>query len=213
MADPQVFKVPDPANPKEAVYVHFDWQTEKNEAESDKAGLPMFDSILVAYISAPGMTRSEATKVCERKTPDGGVVKNLDAYQRFGAQIEAYKAGENPPDLTGTPLAELSGLDAGIRATLKAMNVHTVEGLASLSDTVQMMGFHKYKTLAKAHMDQANGQAPLLKMAAELQAEKERNDTLTRQVADLAARLDAMDDGSPAKRGPGRPRKLDQEAA
>ena len=201
MSDPAIFKVVDPQNPKEAVYIRFEWQTEKNEAESDKAGAPLFDTILLAFISAPGMTRSEATKVCERKDPHGKITVSKDAVDRYGPQIEAFKRGDAPPDLMGIPLAELSGLDAAMRATLKAMNIHTVEGLASMAGTTPIMGFHKYQRMAQAYLDQREGQAPVAKLAAELEAEREKNGRLEKTVQDLAGRLAKLEvlDEKPTK--------------
>lgn len=193
MSDPQIFKVPDLQDPKAFNYVRFEWMAEKNQTATDEAGTPVFDQVLVAFISSPGMKNSEATEPCERKTLDGKVIPNKGAYAKYGKFIEAFKAGDAPPDMVGTPLTELPGIDSAVRATLKAMNCHTVEGLADLSDTVQMMGFHKYKTMARGYLDQAAGQKPLLKISAKLEAAEQENEILKGQIAELASRLSKLE--------------------
>lgn len=200
MTDPVIFKVPDENNPKEHVMVRFEYRTEKNEQASDTAGFPQFDELLIAYIAAPGMTRSEATRICDRKTPDGKVEQRKDAYARFGKYIEAFKQGETPTDMVGTPIEELAGVDMAMRETLKAMKIHTIEGLASLNDNAAFMGSVKLKMLANAFLEQRSGQAPLLKMAAQLEKAEEENKSLQRQIADLAARFGKIEDAQPAKR-------------
>lgn len=195
MTDPLIFRVVDQVNPKESVIVYFDYVTEKNEAESDKAGTPLFDTLLIAYVSAPGLNKTITAVICERKKPDGTVVPYPTAFQRYGKAIEDFKRGEQSPEMAGTPLSELTGVDAGMRASLKAIGVHTVEALADLNESVQMMGFHKYKRMAKAFVEQRDGQAPLNKMAAELEAERERNTRNEKTIQELASRLATLEGG------------------
>ena len=200
MSDPMIFRVVDAQDPKSSVIVYFEYSTEKNEQETDKAGVPLFDTLLIAYVSAPGLNKSVTPILCERKLPDGTVKTYPTALQRYGKEIEAFKRGEQSPEMAGTPLTELTGVDAAMRASLKAINVHTVESLAELSDSVQMMGFHKYKRMAQAYVEQRNGQAPMNKLAAELEVERERTARLEKTISDLAsevARLKGDGDEAP----------------
>lgn len=207
--EPVRFIEPNPTSPKDVNTVWFTSDTEKNEAESDKQGMPVFDTILLAHIIGPGMAKSEAVMVCERIKPDGTVVENPVAKQRFGEMIKAYKSGEAGP-MTGTPLTELAALDMAMRATLRAMGVHSVEALAAMNESAapNMMGFRKFTTAAQAFIQQRDGQAPITKLIAELEAEREARRLLQANFDDLAAKVAALDDGeAPARRGPGRPPK------
>lgn len=210
--EPVRFIEPNPTSPKDVNTVWFTPETEKNEAESEKQGFPVFDKILLAHIIGPGMSKSEATLVCERTKPDGTVVEYPAAKQRYGEMIKAYKSGE-AGTLTGTPLTELAILDVALRATLRAMGIHSIEGLAAMNESAapNLMGFRKFKTAAQAYIDQREGQAPVAKIAAELEATNEKYRALEANHADLLARLQALEDSgevAPARRGPGRPPKM-----
>ena len=209
-ADPVVF-LENPLKPQESNQIWFDRETQKNEAESDKQGVPVFDTVLIAHIRGPGLIKSDANMWCERTLQDGTVVVNPTARQRYGQMIDAFKSGETD-GLTGTPLAELVILDMGMRASLKALGVHSIEALAAMNETAApgMMGFRKYKTAAQAYLDLAAGQAPINKITAELDAEKEKNRQLQADHDDLVARVRALEESwdLPAKRGPGRPPKI-----
>jgi hypothetical protein len=196
MADPVIYRVPDPQDPKAVLLVRFEWHTEKNELASNEAGLPLFDKLLIAFIAAPGSMRSEATAIVERIRPNGDVVRIDANYNRFPAQVDAFKKGEAGADLTGTPLEELPGLDIAVRAAFRAMNITSVEALGAMSDQTGtgMMGFLKYRTLARAWLEQRQGQAPLLKMAADLEARDKRIKELEATNADILARVAALED-------------------
>lgn len=189
MSDPIIFPVPDPTvqNPKELNQVWFEWKEEKDEAASTEKGVPVFDTVLLAHVMGPGLMRSEMVHVVERKKPDGRVIEN---HRGYTPQIKAFKS-EDAGHLAGTPLTELACLDAGLRATMKAIGVHSVEALAALSESAapQVMGFHKFKTAAQAFLDQRAGQEPMLKLSAEIDEWKKRYATLEANHKDLVARV------------------------
>ena len=192
--DPIIFPVPDAnvRDPKQLNTVWFEWRDEKDEAASASAGHPVFDSVVLAHIMGPGLQRSEAVKVVFRKKPDG---TTSEAAGDLKAQLEAFLKGD-PGNLAGTPLSELTILDAGLIATLKAMNVHSIEALAAMSETAApgLMGFRKFKTAAEAYLQQRDGQAPLNKLAAENDALKQQLEMLQSQFNDLAARVKDSED-------------------
>jgi hypothetical protein len=200
--DPVIYRVvPDPTKPQDQLLVRFEWHTEKNEMASNTAGMALFDRVLLAFIAAPGSMRSEANAIVERLRPDGTTVRNEHTYNRFGPQIEAFKKGETGTTLTGTPLEELPGVDIAARAMFKAMNVPTVEALAAISDTAGtgIMGFLKFRTLARAWLEQRDGQAPLLKMAADLAERDQRIKELEANNADILARVAALEEKNKAE--------------
>jgi len=187
MTDPTPFIVPNPENPKEQNVVWFEWSSEKDDQATAAQGVPVFDTVLLAHVQGPGLMRSEAVLVVERKKPDGQVVEN---HRIYGPMIAAFKKNETG-DMTGTPLTELAILDHGIRSTLKAMGVHSIEALANLADTASqsLMGFQRFKQGAKAFLDQRAGQQPLAKMAADLETEREKNKQLQATIVSLDERL------------------------
>ena len=56
---------------------------------------------------------------CERKKPDGTVIKHPIYYRRYQTIIEQFKSGQTDIGV-GTPLTMLPGMDAAKQATLKA---------------------------------------------------------------------------------------------
>ncbi len=203
-ADPIIFPVPDPSirNPKDYNSVWFEWKDDKDEQASQAAGHPVFDSVVLAHIMGPGMQKSESTRIILRKKPDGtvsdytlvnpnGLINPLNVYAQF---LQAFLKGD-PGHLAGTPLPELSILDTGAIATLKALGVHNIEGLANMAETAGgMLGFRKYKTAAAAYLKQRAGQEPLNKLAAENERLRTELDTVQRNHDDLAARVRELEE-------------------
>lgn len=188
-ADPIIFPVRDDAVPnrKDWNSVWFEWREDKDEQASMEAGKPIFDTVVIANIMGPGMQKSTATRVVLRKKPDGRIIEDARNLKEY---LDAFLKGDAGM-LAGTPLAELTILDHGVIATLKAIGVHNVESLAALAETAapHLLGFRKYKTAAQAFLDQRDGQAPLNKLAAELEAEREKNAALQANYSDLVARV------------------------
>ncbi len=198
MANPIIFTVPNPENPKQQNAVWFEWSDEKNEQASAEKGTPVFDTVLLAHIMGPGQMRSEAVHVVQRKTYDGKVI---DTPKGLPAQIKAFLEGD-AGTMAGTPLNELAVLDRGVVATLKAMGIHSIEALANSSDAVaqNIMGYYGFKQAAQAFIDVREGQAPIGKLTAELEAANKKiaeRDTL---INDLAARLSALEDKASKKK-------------
>jgi hypothetical protein len=140
------------------LYVVFYTSTELNEAKSLEAGRPVHDEIDLVKIITPGQRDSVVSKA------------TYDYQQRFPRQWDQYKRNVSQNG-SGTPLSEVSFLTLAQIADLKASNVHTVEQLAGMSDSQahNLMGFHALKALAVAYVEQAKGNAPLVKMQAELE--------------------------------------------
>lgn len=148
--------------------------TEKNERKSAEEGRPIFDEFDYVKILTPGSKDSFTGDA----TPD--------YQQRFPQQWARYKAGQSQ-DMAGTPLNLLPWLGIGQIAELNAVGCHTVEHLAGMSDALsqRFMGHHQMKQRAQQYLDAAKGNAPLLKMEAELQKRDE-------QIAELKAMVEAQ---------------------
>ncbi len=216
MEDSVPFLWMDPSAPPGVVpdqlIVFFREAAQKDTESSRAAGYDIFDNVLMAEISAGGHgSKSTVVHECERKRPDGTIIKHPIYYKRYQTIIDQFKSGKTDEGV-GTPLTLLPGMDAAKMASLKASGVHFIETLATVPDSMQitqMMGFGELRGNARKFIDLREKNAPLVKMEAvekELRADNER---LQRQIDDLIARF-----GGDEKRGPGRPRKVqEQEAA
>ncbi len=215
MQDSIPFLWTDPSAPPgvtpDQLIVFFREAADKDTESSKVAGYDIFDNVIFAEISAGGHgAKSTVVHECERKKPDGTIIKHPVYYRRYQTIIEQYKSGQTDIGV-GTPLTMLPGMDAAKMATLKASGVHFIETLAQVPDSMQisgMMGFHELRGNAKKFIDLREKNAPMVKMDAiekELRAENER---LQRQMQELIDRL-----GEPEPRRKPGPKPKMQEAA
>lgn len=147
-----------------------------NDAKSLEAGRPIHDDVEMVKIIIPGQRDS----VVAYATPD---------YQyRFPKQWAQFKNNKEQVG-SGTPLSELTWMTAAQVADLKAMNVHTVEQLAGISDAQahSFMGFHGLKQRAETYLEAARGNAPLVKMQAALEDRDEQIAALQAQINQIMA--------------------------
>ena len=147
-----------------------------NDEKSAAAGRPIHDDVEMVKIIIPGQRDS----VVARATPD---------YQyRFPRQWAQFKNNKEQIG-SGTPLTELTWLTAAQLADLKAVNVHTVEQLAGISDAQahSFMGFHSLKQRAETYLEAAKGNAPLIQMQAELDKRDEQIRALQSQIDQIMA--------------------------
>lgn len=145
-----------------------------NDTKTLEAGRPIHDDVEMVKIIIPGQRDS----VVAYATPD--------YQQRFPKQWAQFKNNKEQIG-SGTPLSELTWMTAAQVADLKAMNVHTVEQLAGISDAQahSFMGFHALKQRAETYLEAARGNAPLVKMQAALEDRDE-------QIAALQAQIDQI---------------------
>ena len=177
--------------------VRFFWEDFEDTAASEKEGRPIFKSWEMCEIKYG----DKDNVVCDR-------VKYMspDPRKRFPVQFARFKAGEKAQS-TGTPL-RLWGLIASSRAKeYEAQDIHTVEELANLSDTVGqgIRGSFADRQKARDFLEMAKGQAPLAEARAELDKARDEIRSLRDEVMEMRA---AMSPTEPVKRGPGRPRKI-----
>jgi Skp family chaperone for outer membrane proteins len=163
-------------------------RAEKNETKSAEAGRPIFDEFDAVKILTPG----------SKDTYTGDA--SPDYQQRFPTQWARYKAGQSQ-DMAGTPLSLLPWLGMGQVAELNAVGCHTVEHLAGMSDALsqKFMGHHGMKQRAQQYLDAAKGNAPLLKMEAELQKRDEQMAEMKSTIDALSAQLKAAAQKTPVK--------------
>lgn len=162
--DPQVFEENREHEGDNKLFAVFYHGTEVNQAKSLEAGRPVHDDIALVKIIVPGQK-------------DSVVAKATHEYQaRFPKQWAQFQAKADQIG-SGTPLTELSWLTMAQVADMKAMNIHTVEQMAGMADSSAhaFMGFHGMRDRARTYLEAAAGQAPLLKLQAELDALKAQN--------------------------------------
>ena len=156
------------------LFVTFFTEAVQNESRTIDEGRPIFDDIDMIKIMYPG----------QRDTTVG--IAHMGYQQRFPRQWAQYKARQTQT-ISGTPLSSATWLSKGQVAELNSVNIHSVEQLAGMPDNVavKFMNHHQLKQQAQAFLDAAAGNAPLLRMQAELSKRDE-------QIAELQAQMATM---------------------
>lgn len=156
------------------LFVQFFAQAVQNEDKSVVEGRPIFDEQDCVRIITPGSRDVMVTLA----TPD---------YQRrFPRQWAQYKQSQEQT-LEGTPLDQVPFLSVAQIAELKAVQCHTLEQLAGLSDTAlnRMMGLSRLRDRAQVYLAASKDAAPLVQMQAELEARDGKIALLESQIAEL----------------------------
>jgi hypothetical protein len=178
------------------LHVEFFIEAVKQGFKSEEAGRPIYKDTEFVRIHIPGDKNYSAER--EATAQD---------KERFALEYARFKNGlKDEEQAVGTPLKHWPAMSRSMAKEFAAVNVHTVEQLAVLSDTAKQafgMGALEWSRKAQAMLDAAAGNAGAEKYAAENEALKQRIADMEKQFAELSARVD------PEKRGPGRPRKAE----
>jgi hypothetical protein len=185
-----------PRDPDSVLIPTFRNHAVPNEAKSITAGRPIYDDVEVVDIRRAGSrdfsthpSTEFARWVIDPRT--GGQIKETYA-ERFRHQYQQYKA-QAQQTLTGTPLDVAPFLSEARRAEMRALNVLTVEQLAHV-DGQELKnlgpGGRDLKNQAMEYIEQSKTNAPTMQLAAELEAERARRQTLEEDVEALKRRLD-----------------------
>lgn len=133
------------------LYVEFTMEAVQNEEKSLEAGRPIFEEKEYITIRIVGDTKTV------RKRPvkiDWSANTPPDA-ERWPRQYQAFK-NQQTQTVEGTPVTEWPQITRADAMSLKAMNIHTLEQLASLGDNnLQWLGARKMRDMALAWMKQA----------------------------------------------------------
>lgn len=180
---------------KNTTMIYFYDREVRNEHKSLEAGRPIFDSVVFI-----------------KKVPPGDKLVEVDrkAYQqdklRYQAQWEAYQKKQSNP-ITGTPLEAWPLLARNQVAEFKALNIFTVDQLATLPDGYggKIMGFQGIKQKAQNFLKAAADSSGLEKLESQL---KERDDLIQKQGEALKALAEQVAGlAANQKKKPGRPKK------
>jgi hypothetical protein len=157
------------------LYVQFYIRPVMNNFRSSEEGRPIYEEQEYIRIIVPGDSKT---------TVDCPVDETF--RMRFEKQYDKFKKGLAQA-VEGTPLEMWPQMTVGLCAELKAMNVSTVEQLASLDDgkAQKIMGSHDLRRKAQAFLDAAQGEAANNKMVAELEKRDDEITLLKQQMAQL----------------------------
>lgn len=163
--------------------VRFESRAVKNEFRSKAEGRPIFEDADYIQIIIPG-------------SRDISSFPMDDTYKRrFNKRYSAWLENKENTKVDGTILAELTWMTKSQIAELNYCNVFTVEQLANLSDTNarQFMGNYQLRDRAKNFLAQAAGEAPMLKMQAELEQRDNHIQALEQKINDLTEAFAKME--------------------
>jgi hypothetical protein len=163
--------------------VRFEIHAVKHEYESNQQGRPIFYDAEYIQIVTPG-SRDVSTFP-------------LDEHykRRFAKAYAKWKAEGDQLKIQGTLLAELPWLTKSQIAELNYSNIQTVEQLAEMSDinAMKFMGNFQLRERAKNFLLAAAGEAPALKLQAELEQRDNHIQVLERKIEELTAAFERMD--------------------
>jgi hypothetical protein len=200
---------------KQEIQVYRIW-TEYSPDPNDPAKMREIDMIAYGPVGAHDRNVTHArVKDLSRVVADDGKQNPAVAMSRYKWDVirpyyEAFKAGkEHTPN--GTPLAAWNALTPEQGEQLRLRGVHTVESLSELNDThVQRFGLPGLAGLihlAGLYLKNSNTSKATLEMdamKAQLEAQREANEELTKMVQELLAAAKAP---QPVAEQPTRPLK------
>lgn len=178
--------------------IEFFDKEQKNAQKSAEEGRPIFDNVEMVKIRFAGEKGTELVAPAHTPSAKGPDGEWMSYAERFPRHYHAFKSDQHMT-VEGTPLTEATFLDAGQRASLRAVNVHTMEQLAGLEGkalSAAGMGTRKLKEMAEDYLARAKDGAQSSRLASENEALRNRLDALQDQ-------LDALTSGEtekPAKR-------------
>jgi len=173
------------------LYVEFRNEDMYQEFESERQGKPVYKTETFIRMYIPG----DKTKVVDRLVRMTGTPDAPSDPERFTRQWNAFQAGARAV-ADGFPLKEWPIVTASQVRELAAINIHTLEQLAAVSDAALDGLGHGGRALrdkAKGRLEAMGQEAPLAKLAAD--------------NADLQRQLDELKASITNTRGPGRPKK------
>lgn len=199
------------AGDDEGFIVTFFEDTEYMEYLSKQAGSPIFRLRIMTRLVAPGNNKTVWVH------PTTGILYDMaedpethEIHTTWEVQ-EQCENGDTPeplrfpkawnkflrrstPAMDGVPIEEWGCITKTYAASLKSMNVHTVQNLAALSDTnaQNIMGAMKYRDLAKAWLNEREKVRLVAAEQEKASRAEERAAELTRQVAELTQTVQAL---------------------
>jgi len=173
----------------EHLAIRFFRKAARDDVASAADGVMRFKEVDMIQIMVPG----DRDNVIVRPAGEGDI-------RRFGKQYEDWKRNETAEQLNGTPLEMWGKLSLAQIEEYRYLGVRTIEQLSVLADNVclKLPGSQDVKRKAQAFLNVQKDEAPLRKVQAEL----EQRDAM---IADMAARLSAMEAAQQQAKQPQQP--------
>ncbi len=190
-------------------------------AKSKEAGRQIWENVTYVRVHPPGDKYP-----IELEAHEGH-------FQRWQREYQAFLQGKQAQP-EGTPLTILlTDNEAGVNE-LNSLGIFTIEQMANLADSVlhRVPFGMEMKNRANRYLDAMNGAQGFNKVQAELDKANAKAIEMERRMEDMLAQMQTMSAPKPSepvdiaaivaaavaaqmgeKRGPGRPRKSEQEAA
>jgi hypothetical protein len=148
-----------------------------------KEGRPMFIDTECVRIMTPG----DKSSILDRTA-------HAEDKMRFAKQYQQFKAGAEQAQV-GTPLEAWPMVTRAQVEELKFFGIRTVESLAEIADVhaQKFMGINMLRQRARDYVEAAKGTQPMAEMRAQLEEKDNEIQTLNKAMADLAARVAAME--------------------
>lgn len=176
------------------------------QAKTEEQGFPHYEDRVFTRIVAPGNTKTtwdhetkglvysenEEGEASEYSVDDMLPIEVCEPMRFPKAWERFLKKGQKVTE--GWAIEQWGAITRSLAENLKAMNIHTVEALAGLSDAnaANVMGGLKYRNLAKAALDEAQ----LMSLASVEQERanraEEREKALTEQLKAMQAQIDSL---------------------
>lgn len=157
-----------PQQDKNIPIIEFFADAVHNEGASKREGRPIYRDVEMVKIQFPADRQRSLIRPAHAEWKKYKGTKVTYA-ERFPEQYKRFKADE-PQVVEGTPLKEAPFLSAAQRASLKALQVYTVEQLASLSGPALKnigAGGLGMQQAAVGYLDTAKGTADVTRLADE----------------------------------------------
>lgn len=165
------------------LYVQFHMEAEHQAYESEQAGYPVYKDVPFITIMFPG----DNTKKVVRPVDMEGKGQVPSDPLRFPRQWQAFK-NQSVQAQEGLPIEEWPPITKSTAASLKAMNIHTVQMLANVGDNaLTWLGARELREKAKAYLASATDSAAVLKIQTENDNLKNEVIALKKQFAEMAA--------------------------
>jgi hypothetical protein len=182
------------------LWVEFTMEAVHQPFASEQEGRAVFNNVAHIHIVTPG-GKSDIMRPVRMEAANGAP----SDPERFPKQWAAFQNQQEQVQ-DGTPLEQWPPLNKAQVMELKGCRIFTLEQLAALSDNafqnVRLMDVRKYRDMAQKYLANAKDGSELTKALAVIESQRLDIEALKTQFAELAAAQQIE-----AKRGPGRPRK------
>lgn len=166
---------------RDTTFPRFFLKEEQDHIATAREGRPIFKSIEMVEVIMPGVAifNKPAFKVTD------------EHRQRWPEQYDKFKKGQEVA-IDGTPIEQWSILNRAQVLELKALEIHTIEACAELSDTaiqrIPMYG-RRLRDLAASYLDDAERMATVTRLTEEKARTDTRMAELEQKVTELTALL------------------------